>query len=113
MTYTYIPRGVCSRQMTVEIENDTIKHVDIVGGCNGNLKGIASLLQGMRVEDAIARMEGITCGPRPTSCPDQLPLHCVRLWTLNITIDPYSINSDSFARQFRTAGLFHTFFAPA
>ncbi len=74
MTYTYIPRGVCSRQMTIEIENDMIQHVEIVGGCNGNLKGIASLLQGMRVEDAIARMDGITCGPRPTSCPDQLSI---------------------------------------
>ena len=72
MTYTYTPTGVCSRQMTVEIENGTIKHVDIFGGCNDNLKGIASLVQGMRVEDAIARMEGIRCGMRPTSCPDQL-----------------------------------------
>ena len=52
MTYTYTPTGVCSRQMTVEIENGMIQHVDILGGCNGNLTGIASLLQGMRVEDA-------------------------------------------------------------
>lgn len=74
MTYTYTPTGVCSRQMTVEIENGMIRHVDILGGCNGNLKGIASLLQGMRVEDAIARMEGIRCGMRPTSCPDQLSI---------------------------------------
>ena len=74
MTYTYTPTGVCSRQMNVEIENGMIRHVDILGGCNGNLKGIASLLQGMRVEDAIARMEGIRCGMRPTSCPDQLSI---------------------------------------
>lgn len=74
MTYTYTPSGVCSRQMTVEIENGTIKHVDILGGCNGNLKGISSLLQGMRVEDAIARMRGIRCGMRATSCPDQLSI---------------------------------------
>lgn len=74
MTYTYAPQGVCSRQMTVEIENDTIKHVDIFGGCNGNLKGISSLVQGMRVEDAIARLKGIRCGQRPTSCPDQLAI---------------------------------------
>ena len=72
MTYTYTPHGVCSRKMIVEIENGAIKHVDILGGCNGNLKGIASLLQGMRVEDAIERMKGIRCGMRPTSCPDQL-----------------------------------------
>ena len=72
MTYTYTPHGVCSRQMTVEIENGAIKHVDILGGCNGNLKGISRLLKGMKAEDAIARMEGTTCGPRPTSCPDQI-----------------------------------------
>ena len=72
MTYTYTPHGVCSRQMTVEIENGAIKHVDILGGCNGNLKGIAKLLPGMKAEDAIARMEGTTCGRKPTSCPDQI-----------------------------------------
>ena len=74
MIYTYTPSGVCSRQLTVEIENGTIKHVDVLGGCNGNLKGISSLLQGMRVEDAIARLQGIRCGMRPTSCPDQLSI---------------------------------------
>ena len=74
MTYTYTPMGVCSRQMTVEIENGMIRHVDVLGGCNGNLKGISSLLQGMRVEDAIARLQGIRCGMRPTSCPDQLSI---------------------------------------
>ena len=62
MTYTYTPTGVCSRQMTVEIENGMIRHVDVLGGCNGNLKGISSLLQGIR------------CGMRPTSCPDQLSI---------------------------------------
>lgn len=74
MTYTYTTKGVCSRQMTVEIENGTIMHVDIIGGCNGNLKGIASLVQGMRVEDAIGRLAGIRCGMRNTSCPDQLSI---------------------------------------
>lgn len=74
MTYTYMTKGVCSRQMTVEIENGTIMHVDIIGGCNGNLKGIASLVQGMRVEDAIDRLAGIRCGARNTSCPDQLSI---------------------------------------
>ena len=72
MTYTYTPSGVCSRQMTVEIENGTIKHVDIFGGCNGNLKGIGSLVEGMDVDEVIARLEGTTCGSKPTSCPDQL-----------------------------------------
>ena len=74
MTYTYMTKGVCSRQMTVEIENGTIMHVDIIGGCNGNLKGIASLVQGIRVEDAIDRLSGIRCGMRNTSCPDQLSI---------------------------------------
>lgn len=72
MTYTYTPTGVCSRQMTVEIENGMIRHVDVLGGCNGNLKGICKLLAGMKAEDAIARMKGTTCGSRPTSCPDQI-----------------------------------------
>ena len=72
MTYTYTPRGVCSRKMTVELENGVIKSVNVEGGCNGNLQGISRLLKGMKAEDAIARMEGTTCGPRPTSCPDQI-----------------------------------------
>ena len=55
--------GTCSKQT---------KSVEVVGGCNGNLKGISRLLKGMKAEDAIARMEGTTCGPRPTSCPDQI-----------------------------------------
>lgn len=72
MTHTYTPHGVCSRQMTVELNDGMISRVQIEGGCNGNLQGIARLVEGMRAEDAIARMEGIQCGPRPTSCPDQL-----------------------------------------
>ena len=57
--------GTCSRQTNIE-------SVEVIGGCNGNLKGISRLLKGMKAEDAIARMEGTTCGPRPTSCPDQI-----------------------------------------
>ena len=72
MKVTYMPRGVCSRQMTVEAEDGVITNVQVVGGCDGNLKGIMSLLKGMKVEDAIARMEGIRCGMKATSCPDQL-----------------------------------------
>lgn len=72
MKITYTPRGVCSRQMMVEAEDGVITHVQVVGGCDGNLKGIVSLLKGMKVEDAIARMEGIRCGMKATSCPDQL-----------------------------------------
>ena len=72
MTYTFTPHGVCSRRMTVELEDGIIKKVDILGGCSGNLQGISSLITGMKAEDAIQRMEGTTCGPRPTSCPDQI-----------------------------------------
>lgn len=69
---SYTTRGVCSRMINFEVEGDTIKEVQFVGGCNGNTKGIAALVVGMKVEDAIARLEGITCGSKPTSCPDQL-----------------------------------------
>lgn len=68
----YIPRGVCSRAIQVELDGDTIKNVQFIGGCNGNTQGIASLVRGMKVDDAISRMEGITCGNKSTSCPDQL-----------------------------------------
>ena len=73
MIYTRKNKGVCSMQTTVELdEQGVIRKVDVVGGCNGNLKGIMSLLPGMTAEEAIARMDGITCGPRKTSCPDQI-----------------------------------------
>lgn len=71
-TYTYTPKGVCSRRMTVELEDGVIRDVRIEGGCNGNLQGISRLVTGMKAEDAIARMRGIQCGGKPTSCPDQL-----------------------------------------
>ena len=72
MKYTYIPKGVCSRQISFDIEDNIIKNVQFIGGCNGNLKGIASLVEGMKVEDVIKKLEGISCGMKPTSCPDQL-----------------------------------------
>lgn len=73
MTYTYTPRGVCSRRMVVELsDSGVIENVRIDGGCNGNLQGISRLVQGMKAEEAIARMEGISCGGKGTSCPDQL-----------------------------------------
>ncbi|MFI3249772.1 MAG: TIGR03905 family TSCPD domain-containing protein [Eubacteriales bacterium] len=70
----YKPTGVCSRAISIDVEDNIIKNISFVGGCDGNLKGLSSLLKGMKVEDAIERMEGITCGPRPTSCPDQVSL---------------------------------------
>ncbi|MBQ8637652.1 MAG: TIGR03905 family TSCPD domain-containing protein [Lachnospiraceae bacterium] len=69
---SYTTRGVCCRTINFELDGDTIKEVQFVGGCNGNTKGISALVVGMKVEDAIARLEGITCGNKPTSCPDQL-----------------------------------------
>ncbi len=73
MITEYTNKGVCSRKTVVELDKDnTILNVSIVGGCNGNLQGIASLLKGMKAEDAIARIEGINCNGRGTSCPDQV-----------------------------------------
>lgn len=68
----YIPQGVCSRQINVELDGDTIKSVEFIGGCAGNTQGVARLVQGMKVDEAISRIEGIQCGFKPTSCPDQL-----------------------------------------
>ena len=70
--FTYTPTGVCSRQILFEVENDIVKDVSYVGGCNGNLKGISALVKGMSVEDVISRLKGVDCGGKGTSCPDQL-----------------------------------------
>ncbi len=72
MEYIFNPRGVCSRQFVFDIDNGIVNSVNIIGGCHGNLQGIAALLKGMRVEDAISRLKGIRCGMKPTSCPDQI-----------------------------------------
>ena len=75
MKYTFAPQGVCSREMTVEIdENNVITNVEIVGGCDGNTKGVSKLLVGMTIDEAIKRLKGIDCRGRGTSCPDQLAL---------------------------------------
>ena len=71
-TYTYYPKGTCSKQMEVDLEDGVIKDVRVLGGCNGNLQGISSLLKGMDVDEAISRMEGIRCGVKATSCPDEI-----------------------------------------
>ena len=73
MTYTYNNKGTCSVRTVVELNDDhTIKSVQILGGCDGNLKGIGKLVEGMDVDDVIARIEGVKCGMKSTSCPDQL-----------------------------------------
>ncbi len=68
----YRTKGTCSRAIEVELENDTVKHVAFVGGCNGNTKGVAKLVEGMNVYAVIEKLEGTDCGGRGTSCPDQL-----------------------------------------
>ena len=72
MKYTYTTHGVCSRQIEVELDGDIISNVKFLGGCSGNTQGVAALVVGMNAEEAIERLEGIRCGMRPTSCPDQL-----------------------------------------
>ena len=72
MNKTYECVGTCSRFINVTVEDGIIKEVRFMGGCHGNTQGIAALVKGMKVEDAIARMKGIDCGGRGTSCPDQL-----------------------------------------
>lgn len=72
MIINYTPHGVCSRALHIEVEDHIIQNVQVVGGCSGNLQGISSLLRGMTVEEAISRMEGIRCGAKHTSCPDQI-----------------------------------------
>ena len=72
MLITYQPQGVCSQQMKIEVEEGIVKSLQVMGGCHGNLQGISKLVEGMKVEDVIQRMEGIRCGGKPTSCPDQM-----------------------------------------
>lgn len=69
---SYAPSGVCSRHIDIDIEDGIIRKVVFTGGCSGNTQGVASLLEGMKVEEAVSRLDGIRCGFRPTSCPDQL-----------------------------------------
>ena len=70
--YEYKTSGTCSQRILFDIEDGKVRNVQFIGGCNGNLKGIASLVEGMDANDIITRLEGTTCGGKPTSCPDQL-----------------------------------------
>ncbi len=70
--YQYKTKGTCSQMIYFDLEDNKVKNVQFMGGCNGNLKGIAALVEGMDMDDVISRMEGITCGFKKTSCPDQL-----------------------------------------
>ena len=74
MVYSYEPKGVCSMQMNIEVEENIVKSVKIIGGCAGNTQGVAVLVAGMNIDEAIKRLKGIDCGGRGTSCPDQLAI---------------------------------------
>lgn len=72
MKFTYRPKGVCSQQMDIDIEDGKLVSLKVMGGCSGNLQGIAKLVEGMDVDEVITRLDGIRCGFKKTSCPDQL-----------------------------------------
>ena len=72
MVHEYKTRGTCSSKIDFEVEDNKLKNVVYYGGCNGHLKGISSLLEGMNIDDVISKLEGVTCGMKKTSCPDQL-----------------------------------------
>lgn len=72
MQYEYKTKGTCSQKIFFDINDGKVSNVQFLGGCNGNLKGIGSLVEGMNIDDVIARLEGTTCGMKSTSCPDQL-----------------------------------------
>ena len=71
MDYKYRPSGVCSKEISFSLEDGIIKNVSFLGGCNGNLKGISALVEGMDADEAIEKLQGIRCGMKKTSCPDQ------------------------------------------
>lgn len=70
--YSYTPRGVCSREIRIDLDGDEVARVQFVGGCDGNLKAVSKLIEGMTVDEVAAVLEGNTCGRRSTSCADQL-----------------------------------------
>lgn len=74
MKYSFKPRGVCSMQISIEVEDGIVKNVEFTGGCSGNTQGIAKLAEGRNVDEVIAALEGIKCGFKNTSCPDQLAI---------------------------------------
>ena len=70
--FTFYPEGTCYQMIEIELDGDTVKEVIFTGGCNGNLNGISKLIEGMKAEDVISKLEGTRCGFKDTSCPDQL-----------------------------------------
>ena len=72
MDFTFRPKGVCSQMMDIEVEDNKLVSLKVMGGCSGNLQGISKLVEGMDIDEVISRLEGIRCGFKNTSCPDQL-----------------------------------------
>ena len=72
MQYTYKTKGTCAQMISFDVNDNIVTNVQFFGGCNGNLKGIAKLVEGMNIDEVIARIEGVKCGMKSTSCPDQL-----------------------------------------
>lgn len=72
MEYRYTPQGVCSREMIIEVDEDIVKSVKIIGGCPGNTIGVSTMVEGRNIEEVIKKLKGIPCGVKGTSCPDQL-----------------------------------------
>ena len=72
MKYVYKPKGVCSTEMIFDIDDNKITSLEVINGCNGNLKGISSLVKGMNIDEVVEKLEGIKCGFKETSCPDQI-----------------------------------------
>ena len=72
MHFTYRTKGTCSQEILFDVDGKTVKNIEFIGGCNGNLKGICSIVRGMKAEQVIERFEGVKCGFRNTSCPDQI-----------------------------------------
>lgn len=72
MVIDFKPKGVCSQRMQIDVEDGVVRHLNITGGCQGNLQGISKLVEGMPVDEVIAKLSGISCGMKKTSCPDQL-----------------------------------------
>ncbi len=72
MLIEYRPKGVCSKQMRIEVQDGRITNLDVIGGCHGNIQGISRLVKGMPIDEVVEKLEGIRCGFKKTSCPDQL-----------------------------------------
>lgn len=72
--FEYVTKGTCAKKITFDVEDNKLKNVNFINGCPGNLLGISQLVEGMSIDEVIAKFSGISCGDRPTSCPDQLAL---------------------------------------